>query len=49
MIKHWLDGFPGAWIDFDAGEPQSTDYGSYLELDRRGYCNEKEYRGKQLF
>ena len=42
MIKRWLEGFPGAWIDFEAGELQSFDYDSYLELDHRGYCNEKE-------
>ena len=47
IIKRWLVGFPGAWIDFDAGELQSTDYDSYLELDHRGYCNEKERREKQ--
>ena len=49
IIKRWLVGFPGAWIDFDAGELQSTDYDSYLELDRRGNCNEKECREKQPF
>ena len=49
MIKLWLDSFPGAWINFDAGELHSSDYDFYLELDRQGYCNKKERREKQPF
>ena len=48
IIKRWLVGFPGAWIDFDEGELKYTDYNSYLELDRQGYCNEKECRENNL-